>query len=441
LKNVLSPAYNTKLGISNDLLKPKLYSINFMWVRTHSYTEKCFSINGNLDTFTNINTIENILKLQSDEFFNKLITFSKNNPNALTNFWIDATQLNISTLINLRLIFDIFNRNLGTNLCVRDVWSLEITNTINLKYPNILPKCSGFSLILKVDLYKCIICVEELTRHTYSVFADIDMLPIGEDEILSSTNVDILNRIGLVLTKVGPIYENGFQILGSTVEYIRKSVILSFNIMMIERSVLILQKMLENNFNNERFKRATEEFVFYLYRAMYKFLYFACGYGMYYVNGKKINYDPFNSEDFDGKILLEEIKDNADIFIKDKMIDYSTLFNFGNYISYELFESGKKINELFPQEINDTDLFTMIDKHTTYDSRRKYCVTLRMTNKQDLISMEDRIIMCTSIETRLLKQCPVKENDLILFKNPHTLQKSANNWPFTMCKKYIQNNF
>jgi hypothetical protein len=441
LKNVLSPAYNTKLGISNDLLKPKLYSINFMWVRTHSYTEKCFSINGNLDTFTNINTIENILKLQSDEFFNKLITFSKNNPNALTNFWIDATQLNISTLINLRLIFDIFNINLGTNLCVRDVWSLEITNTINLKYPNILPKCSGFSLILKVDLYKCIICVEELTRHTYSIFADIDMLPIGEDEILSSTNVDILNRVGLILPKIAPFYENSFQILGSTVEHIRKSVILSFDIMMIEQTMLILQKMQEKKFNNERFKGESEQLIYILYEPMYKFLYFACGYGMYYVNGKKINYEPLLAEDFDSGFILEEIKDNADIFIKNKMLKYDILENFGNYISYELFESGKKINESFPQEINEIDLLEMIKKYTTDDLIKKYCMSLCATHMKKLVPIEDRIIRCAVVNKKFIQQFPVKDKDLILFADPHTLKKSTCNWPFTMCKKYIQNNF
>jgi hypothetical protein len=441
LKNILSPTYNSQLGISNDLLKSKLYSINFMWIRMYSYTEHCFSINGNLDTFTNINTIENILKLQSDEFFNKLITFSKNNPNALTNFWIDSTQLNISTLINLRLIFDIFNRNLGTNLCIRDVWSLEITNTNNLKYPNILPKCSGFSLILKVDLYKCIIGVEELTRHTYSVFTDIDMLPIGEDEILSSTNVDILNRVGLVLTKINDFYENGFQILGSTIEHIRKSVILSFSIMMIERTMLILQKMQENNFNDERFKIVSEQTVFYLYESMYKFLYFVCGYGMYYVNKQKINYDPFDSKEFDSGFILEEIKDNARNFMKNQMNDPDVLNNFGNYISYELFESGKKINELFPQNIDSVDLLEIINKNTTDDLIKKYCMSLCITHRYKEVSMEDRIIRCAVINEEFIQKCPAKDNDLILFDDPRTLQKTLRNWPFTMCKKYIQNNF
>jgi hypothetical protein len=435
LKNVLSPAYNNQLGISNDLLKPKLYSINFIWLRTHSYTEICFSINGNLDTFTNINTIENILKLQTDKFFNKLITFSKNNPDALTNFWIDSKQLKTHTLINLRLIFDIFNRNLGTNLCIRDVWSLESTKAINIKYPNILPKCSGFSLILKVDLYKCIIGVEELTRHTYSVFADIDMLPIDKDKILSTTNIDILNRIGLVLTKISGIYENGFQILGSTIEHIRNSVILSFNIMMIERTMLILQQMQENNFNNDTFKTASEQLVYGLYRSMYKFLYFVCGYGMYYVNTHKINYNPFTPEHFDSKFLLDELKTNATNFMMYRMSDVSVFNDFGKYISYELFESGKEINQLFPQNIDHVDLLEIINKNTTVDLRKKYCAGLRAAYK-DTVKIEDQIIRCAMDDKDFILKCPVKENDLILFDDSHILPQSSHNWPFAMCKKY-----
>ena len=84
--------------------------------------------------------------------------------------------------------------------------SAKNINDMNSKYPDILPKCTCYSLILRVDLYKCIICVEELDRHTYSLFADLDMKPIGQDEILSENNVRILNRIGLVLSKYSKIY-------------------------------------------------------------------------------------------------------------------------------------------------------------------------------------------------------------------------------------------
>lgn len=43
---IFSLDYNINLGILNDFATSKLYSISFIWLRTVSFTEKCFSIMG-----------------------------------------------------------------------------------------------------------------------------------------------------------------------------------------------------------------------------------------------------------------------------------------------------------------------------------------------------------------------------------------------------------
>lgn len=416
IRNVLSKeSYLTDLGISKDLLTEKLYSINFIWLRINSFTEICFSIMGEDDTWNDINSVENIMKLQTNDFFVKLINFSKNNPNSLVNFWIDCTQVKTETIINLRLVFDTLNRNLGLNLCVRDVWNLKITNTMNEKYPDILPKCSGISLILKVDLYKCIICVEELERHTYSVFADLDMKPIGQDIILSGNCLRILNRIGLVLTNIANIFENGFQILGSTIPKIRCGVIETFNIFLIERTMVILSLFKNTHhlyYSNESYyKTKTEQLVYVLYKPMYKYLYYTCGHGLYYVSGRKIITTLSKEE-------LNDLRENDFEFVDKYLNGTAELTNFGWYISYELIND--KMN--FSDEMEEYEIIQQIKKYNSDEQIKNYKDSLAdvHTSATNIIGL------------------PVKKTDLISFEDKKTLPTSSRKWPFTMCKKYIK---
>ena len=422
-QRILSEEYNSNLGICNDLLTEKLYSINFIWLRVDSFTESCFSIMGGSDIFVDINTIDNILKLQENEFFIKLINFSKNNPNALVNFWIDAEQVRIETLINLRLVFDILNRNLGLKLCIRNVWSLKITNEMNKKYPDILPKCSGFSLILKVDLYKCIICVEELERHTYSVFADLDMKPIGEDIILSENNIRILNRIGLVLTGIGIIFENGFQIMGSTIPKIKKGVIETFNIMMIERTMMLLKifKDFYTDFNNSRWSLYTEQLVYRLYNPMYKYLYYKCDLGLYYINNKKID------KDTDIKEIFCYLSECSQQWVKEPTFENDDILEkFGTFVSYELFNlfSVEEVNCFFDNILTNNDIFKIINFYSIPETLQKYLNELK--------------IKSTMFDVNTLTRNPVKKDDLVIFDDPTTIPASTQVWPFKMCKKYTK---
>lgn len=436
ISNVLDgERYSFNLGISKDLLSKKLYSINFIWLRVNSFDEKCFSIMGSNDIFININTIDSILQLQENEFFIKLINFSKNNPNALINFWIDETQLKTTTIINLRLVFDILNKNLNLNLCIRDVWNLKITNQMNEKYPNILPKCSGVSLILKVDLYKCMVCVEELERQTYSVFADLDMKPIGESIILSENNISILNRLGLVLTKSDSYkFENGFQILGSQNPKIRCSVIETFDIFMIERTMIILSEIIlrfplkntnpDEQINNaHRFKKKTEQLVYSLYNSMYKYLYYNCGYGLYYINDEK--YTKMNNKEE----ILKSIKSNAEYFINfGEMTNIAILNNFGIYISYELLNNKDDLDNKFLNKLTLKEIINIIKENTTDE-----LITNYNTNLRDNFNAFSPIL-----DSETLYGLPVKMNDLIVFDDKKTLPVSSGSWPYKMCKKYIK---
>jgi hypothetical protein len=411
----LDKTYNSELGISKDLLTEKLYSINFIWLRASSYTEKCFSINGDLDKFIDVNNISKILKLQQDEFFIKLINFSKNNYNSLVNFWIDMSQNQTKTIINLRVIFEVFNRYLGTHLCIRDVWSLRVANQMNIKYPDILPKCTGFSLILRVDLYKCIICVEELKRHTYSVFMDLDMKIIDQDIILSDNNIKILNRIGLVLTKLGITYENGFQIMGSEIKGIRDSVIETFNIMMIERTMIICNEFKKRG---EQETKGIQQLVYHLYYSMYNFLYYKCGYGLYYFFDNL--YTRLDETNMD--IFIKKLNELAELYYTD------TEFITGIYISYEL------INELthFTNKMSILEIVSKLNEFNSESTITKYFESLRIYEgspiKKVIVVQDD------------LSKMQTKSVDLIMFKDENTLPVSKHSWPFEMCKKYIKIN-
>jgi hypothetical protein len=429
LKQVLiEDNYNSKLGISKDLLTEKMYSINFLWLRIESFTEGCFSIMGNNDKFIEMNTISNILKLQENDFFIKLINFSKNNPNALVNFWFDATQVRLETLINLRLVFDILNRHLRINLCIRDIWSSRIINEMNIKYSEILPKCSGYSLILRVDLYKCIICVEELDRHTYSIFADLDMKPIGEDEILSENNIRILNRIGLVLSKFSKIFENGFQILGSEIENTRKAVIETFNVMMIERFMIILNKMKTTDEGRYFTPDLQNEILYNGYQPMYNYLYYKCKFGILYFGFKKLIKNPT------GEYILEHLSNirlSSSEYAKEPLL---------KYVPYEIFNDDIDINSnnIFKEQITYQDLLNLLDKYVDLEKFKNYLKKLRAYEK--ILHVEEIAEADSSAEiySDLFKECIVQTDDLILFRDTDTIPPTSGNWPFKMCKKYIK---
>lgn len=426
MNKILSLDFDISVGLSKDLLTEKLYSINFIWLRTVSFTEKCFSIMGSDDIYTNISSIENILKLQENDFFNKLINWSKNNANALVNFWIDNTQVKIETLINLRLVFDVLNRHLGLNLCIRDIWSLKITREMNDKYPGILPKATGHSLIMRVDLYKCIIGIEELERHTYSVFADLDMKQIGQDIILSEQNISILNRIGLVLTKLNydVMFENGFQILGSTNYKIRTVVIETFKLMLIERTMIICTKIKRIN------QYSVQQLVYHLYQPMYNCLYFKCGYGILYDTLDKpikINNDEY-IENYINKLFFDESLSYTD----------NNLY----YVSFDLFDNPATINDTFLDVYeNYAEFIKTIKDNINKDKLCDYLKTLRYGFMKTYGNPENWKVIkeCLSEDFNydlFSEICQVKEDDLIIFDDPTTLPPTKHEWPFHMYKKY-----
>lgn len=430
IKNVLiEDTYNSQLGISKDLLKKTLYSINFIWLRIQSFKEKCFPISAIADMLIDFSSIDKILELQDNKFFIKLINFSKNNPKALVNFWFDATQVKTETIINFRIIFDTFNRHLGTNLCIRDIWSMRIINDMNTKYPDILPKCTGYSLILRVDLYKCMICVEELVRHTYSVFADLDMKPIGEDEVLSENKIRILNRIGLVLSKFSNIFENGFQILGSEIEYVRKGVIDTFNTMMIQRFMIILYKIKSDKYKFD--DEYQNEIIFYAYQPMYKYLYYKCNFGiLYLVTGK----GEFSKNPSDEDILNN--LSNVESYTSDYSKNYKI-----NYLPFEIFNDDVDIksNEIFKEKLTYNIFKELLNNHINLEKLINYIKKLRVykigiITDETILTYENpyELYLKMHIETQ------VQEDDLILFKDEDTIPPSSGYWPFKMCKKYLR---
>jgi hypothetical protein len=422
--------YNFSLGIIEKIYEKKIYSINFIWLRTVSFSEKCFSISGHEDNYYSLNTISDFLLLENNDFFKKLINWSLHNDNSIINFWVDFQQLKIETIINLYLLFGYFNSNLKTNIYLRDVWTLKIANYMNKKYPNILEKGTGHSLIMRVDLYKCIISVEELNNCKYSVFADLDMESIGEDIILCKNNLEILNRIGLILTKLsdGMLFENGFQILGSENTFVKNKIIETFNIMLIERTMNICNKTLIIKKSN------IEQLVFHLYNQMYKYLYYTLGYGMLFTNIEKIKKVEIEKDILPILDLIEETsyryKDSKSLI----------------YISFDLFKN-KEVNNSFLQNYeNIQELIDQIIKSLIKDNLCNYLTELRHYVRQTKRNVSETLLYKKCNEgnfternfIELLTICPVKNDDLIIFEDISILPVSKQNWPFDMYKKYTK---
>jgi hypothetical protein len=158
---------------------------------------------------------------------------------------------------------------------------------------------------------------------------------------------------------------------------------------------------------------------------MYKFLYYECGYGLYYIyystEDKLLQITDTNKNE-----LLVQLEKNAESFRPGRT---EVLKNTGLYISFEIINESMKFTPLMTWK----ELEEQITKATP-DSIRDYKKSLR---KSRYILDDSKYLSIFRLEN--LYHLPVKEDDLILFHDDTILPQSKSDWPVAMCKKYIKN--
>jgi hypothetical protein len=223
--------------------------------------------------------------------------------------------------------------------------------------------------------------------------------------------------------------------VGSTIDNVKQGLIETFNIMMIERTMMICDELKKrglillsevNEINNKKI----EQLVYLLYHSMYKFLYYNCGHGLYYIYSAeqyiKLS-KPTNNEILN--ILQINIKKILDKF--DELtykIPEDILNDVGIYISNKIINDMMHFNEIMSRE----EIITELNKNT-HDSILTYFSKLRINSKKltelnTLIFDDSKKIIFNNLE-----KLAVEEKHLILFEDALILPTSEKNWPVRMC--------
>ena len=173
------------------------YSVNFMWINSRLNPEQT-------SLFPN-QSVSNIIST--------LLEWSSLNQRASINVWFDSLYCVEGALIDTQTLLDAQSALLK-NIHFRDIRSLQTVKDNPEVFSEALPVYFRVDLARAVFLYEMMLANET----TYAAYADIDMAPMLEDELLDAETRKTLNKFGIVMAEATTAhgFENGFQIVSSS---------------------------------------------------------------------------------------------------------------------------------------------------------------------------------------------------------------------------------
>jgi hypothetical protein len=287
------------------------YSINLLWINKKKYKDKCIllldediyelfddkkdytkiikdklkqnififeedGINFNLNemTYTKNSNTNKIFKINHIQ---NIYNWSNNNPKNKVNLWYDSGTIEINTFIETILLFNDFNEKNINNygIYLRDIRNTSnfqnIYDRINIgfKYkentPDEITKIVNLyiSIYYRVDFGRLMIMEQILKENTYFIYADLDMIPINQQQIFTLEDYDNIKQEDItitekkeVLAKIDQIgfipgfqnngFENGFFICGSKEKTIKDFLINYINkFLLIEKEFVRISDFYE----------------------------------------------------------------------------------------------------------------------------------------------------------------------------------------------------
>jgi len=181
----------TQTTKTTSYIYPQRYSINLIWIK-----QKLDTNQANLLTQAQVET---------------LINWSKKNPTAQVNLWLDAKLTCKKAIQNLQETIKQANLKFKkTKIKLKNIRKLKPV----IKYPEIF--AAQIPIYFRVDLLKVIIAQESLlaNHNLCFVYVDFDLKPITSKKLFDRKTRQILKKNYFVLAKSNNKcgFENGFQI-------------------------------------------------------------------------------------------------------------------------------------------------------------------------------------------------------------------------------------
>lgn len=234
-------------------IEPTGYSVNLIWLNINA-THQEFLLG------TGATKEERALDFHK-KFVSPVTGWSMKNPGSRINIWIDDQKVDLKTLERTHnAIKTVLHEDAYRSIYFRDIHSLDLVRMNPKLFTSDIP------IYFQVDLIRAIAAdqILKLKESELFVYGDLDMEPMGANELFDQRTLSYLNDYGFVMgaanSNLG--FENGFYILnGSHMQLMRshREAIIDYNL----ETALNAFKVAGKNFRKEMQR------VYYSYPAMF----------------------------------------------------------------------------------------------------------------------------------------------------------------------------
>lgn len=175
------------------------YSINLLWLNASLHAENSFLAPN--DLFMSI--------------VSSAIRWAKGNPSAQINIWYYSPMLSDdSSQLNNSIEFLQKQSPKDLKIAFKDICSIRDKNCTAIQEKYLIPQTE---LFFSIDVLKLMITLHRIYAKSdkYTVFSDIDVVPLSEEMLFDNRTLAQLDLSGFVVAASAP-FENSFQITANT---------------------------------------------------------------------------------------------------------------------------------------------------------------------------------------------------------------------------------
>lgn len=275
------------------LIAKDQYTINMMWLNKTMQSDQ-------IDIFP-------VVDRNDSDIIGKARGWAERNPDAKLNFWYDGQTVTPQQLAHTRQLINMlkaYSENQKTRIA--QITLLDIRGFLNQFYANTAEVFAvNIPIYFRVDLLRLMVSLQDVRSCSgicFSVYTDVDVTPMGEQELFTDEVKNGLATKGLVLKEESGWFENSFHILSNQQPMMIKALQEAGVNVNIERTKLFLK-------NNPGFKNFFDPQYVYTPTLSAVFIYF------YHLTGA-INLTVLDAQS-NAYVPLERNKDNSNRFFPD----------------------------------------------------------------------------------------------------------------------------
>lgn len=215
------------------------------------------------------------------------------NPGITVNLWYDRKYTHESSIVNTEK--EIAHKKYKNSVVLKNIRELKEV----IKNPDVFS--DKLPIYFRADLLRVVASLHEVSQNNlYFIYADLDVQPMGKEQLFTSVAKSWLRKFGIVLGRDpgGFSYENQFFIMNSSNKHLLEAVQLTIIDLNIKRALWAL----ENGYFLHQYGKKVpedpykpiEEVVYQSYQNMFKYFYWLLDIGSL---TNTITKEPYKKED------------------------------------------------------------------------------------------------------------------------------------------------